>query len=88
MCSSKIKQDNPFKIQRNFKYYKHILGVGFVREMFRGSRQLAGILRSKSQKLSLFKNQRHVRYHKQNLGVVARRYQEKNANSALAGNDL
>lgn len=72
MCSSKMKQDNPFKIQRNFKYYKHILGVGFVREMFGGSRQLAGILRSKSPKLSLFKNLRHVRYHKQNLGVVAR----------------
>lgn len=77
MCRSKTKKENPFKIQRNFKYYKQILGAGFVREMFGESRLLAGILRAKSQKLSLFKNQRDVRHHKQNLGVVARGYQEK-----------
>lgn len=52
------------------------MGVGFVREMFEESRLLAGILRSKVAKLSPFKNQRGVRYYKQNLGAVARGYEE------------
>lgn len=73
---SKSKKQRPFKNQRNIKYYKQILGVGFVKEMFEESRLLAGILRSKVAKLSPFKNQRGVRYYKQNLGAVARGYEE------------